>query len=64
MTYVGLYLVLFPFFCFDNFNTSYSYLGTVPLLLIFSVALTVIKFKEGVWAPYVMYVILSKHVSP
>ncbi|KAF8234414.1 hypothetical protein L208DRAFT_1359668, partial [Tricholoma matsutake] len=26
---------------------TYSYLGTVPLLLIFSVAITVIKFKEG-----------------
>ncbi len=30
------------FLCF-----SYSYLGTVPLLVVFSVALTAIKFSEG-----------------
>lgn len=26
---------------------SYSYLGTLPMLVIFSVAMTVIKFREG-----------------
>ncbi len=30
---------------------SYSYVATVPLLVVFSVAMTVIKYKEGVSPP-------------